>query len=458
MNKLRPIIVVGLSILFAACGGHSPWNGDGSDDVTGVPSAPVGLVANAGDGAISLGWSAPITNGATVLTYNVTIAPAVSAAQLSINGTTALIRGLTNDTSYTLSVTATNSAGTGNPAPITSRPTTADANDYLAVSFANNPSITNGYVDPSLLRAADGRIWMAYSDIEATGGGQIIRSAIRLAHSNDGGNSYIFDSEIGTPNSVASIQPNSLWHFRTPWLIEDSSDPDATRRFKLFAHKYFFNTLNNNFDFKLGTIVMWTAATPDGPWSEERSLLGWNNTPAALNPLRVANSLDNSLQTCQWFDDGSAALYNGGIDLVLNCADDTSLVVQRKTILLRSTDHLNSFTYVATLLQASDALAYNAESFSGPALLPNGGNAQLLFATPLDINGNALGCVVFPIANQQTGILFTANNAPLALQILPAAGSDSGSCAWDRGLSARGVLMSDRAGSTYTLQATGKSL
>jgi fibronectin type III domain protein len=458
MNKFRAVVVIGLFQLLAACGGHSPWNGDDSDDAAGVPSAPIDLTANVGDGAISLGWGIPTTNGDTALTYNVTIAPTTNAAQIIVSGTTALIRGLTNGTTYTLSVTAANTAGTGAPAPITSKPGAADTSDYLEVDVTNDPPL-NGYVDPSLLRAADGRIWMVYTDIEANGNGQITRSAIRLAHSNDGGNSYIFDREIGTPNSVDIIQPNSQWHYRTPWLIEDSSDPDATRRFKLFAHKHFFNTLNNSFQFQQGAIVLWTAATPDGPWSIEQSLLGWTGTPAALNPLRIVNALDSSLQSCQWFDDGSAAIYNGGIDLVLNCVDNSTLVLQRKTILLRSTDHLNSFTYVATLLQPSDALAYNdAESFSGPALLPNGGNAPVLFATPLDSFGNALGCIVFPIANQQTGVLFTANNAPLALQTLPAAGSDSGSCTWDRGLSTRGILMSDREESTYTLQATGKSL
>jgi hypothetical protein len=97
-----------------------------------------------------------------------------------------------------------------------------------------------------------------------------------------------------------------------------------------------------------------------------------------------------------------------------------------------------------------------------PALLPGAGTAPVLFASPVNAEivdeETAQGCVLFPIADAKTGKLFVENDEPLALQTLEPAGVDSGGCAWDRSIPAKGILMEDRAGSDYTIQATGKSL
>jgi len=461
MRSFRTLSVIMLCAWLTGCSGHSPWNGSGSggDNPTGVPSAPVGLAANAGDRAVSLGWTAPTTNGSGSITYTVTISPSASAAQFTINGTAALIRGLNNDTTYTFSVTAGNSSGTGTAASIQAKPAAASISDYALANPSNNPIITNGFSDPSLLHANDGRVWMAYSDVSVNNSGQIVRSATRIAHSSDSGKSYIYDQEVSILSPATRVSDRGQWQYRTPWLIEDSSDPDANRRFKLFAHKYFLNTANNSVDYQTGSIVMWTAAAPDGNWSLEQSLLGWNSSTALAASI-VVNALDTSLQGCLWVDDGSAAIYGDAIDMVVSCAiDDTTIPTQRRTVLLRSTDHMKSFTYVATLLQSEDAQAYDIDTFAfnSPSLLPSAGNAPVLIVTPIDGNGNATGCVIFPIANEQTGSLFIASNIPLSIQSLLPAGNNNGSCAWDRGILA-GILMSNRSGSTYILQATNKSL
>lgn len=466
MNAIRLILTAALCTALAACGGHGAWSGNNDDDdgdsgdPSAVPSAPQHLAANAGDRAVSLGWDVPSTVGSGSITYKIDVSPTVSAARATISGTRALVRGLSNDVTYTLSVTATNSAGTGTAASIQAKPATVAASAYQRVTFNGNPQLVNGFADASLLRTSGGAVWMAYSDVDATGSGQILRSSVRLAQSTDGGATYVFSKEIAAPVATTVLVPGGEWHYRTPWLIEDSTDPDSSRRFKLFAQKYYFDPLSNTFNYRIGAIAMWTAPALDQQWSKETIVLGWSNgTPTELKPLVFVDTLNAALQSCLWIDEGSAAIGSNGIDFAFSCAIDNSpFPIQRQVVLLRSADNAKTFTYVSTPLVPAAAPDFDADSFSMPSLLPNAGTAPVLIASPIDSNGNALGCVVFPIADPTSGLLFTDSNAPLALQSLPPLGSDSGGCAWDRGITTNGILMNDRNGSTYTIQATGKAL
>jgi|GEM_PF-2978975 len=83
-----------------------------------APTAPTGVSATAGDSSASVNWTAPANGGSAITSYTVT--PYIgSTAQPStiVSGnppaTTATIGGLTNGTSYTFTVSATNAIGTG---------------------------------------------------------------------------------------------------------------------------------------------------------------------------------------------------------------------------------------------------------------------------------------------------------------------------------------------------------
>ncbi len=83
-----------------------------------VPGTPTGVSATAGDGSASVTWNAPGDGGSPITSYTVT--PYVgSTAQTptTVNGpnppTQATVNGLTNGTTYTFTVSATNAVGSG---------------------------------------------------------------------------------------------------------------------------------------------------------------------------------------------------------------------------------------------------------------------------------------------------------------------------------------------------------
>lgn len=83
-----------------------------------APAAPSFTSVTAGDRSVSLVWSAPASNGSPITGYQVTGTPSGSCS--TAGATSCTVTGLTNGTSYTFTMTATNSVGTSAPSAASS--------------------------------------------------------------------------------------------------------------------------------------------------------------------------------------------------------------------------------------------------------------------------------------------------------------------------------------------------
>jgi plastocyanin len=120
------------------------------------PGAPTGVAATPGNGQATVTWTAPGSSGGGPITgYSITVSPGGTVVRSSGLTTSAVVSGLTNGTSYTFTVTATNDYGTSAPSaasapvipatvPGPPQSVTATATDGMATITWSAPAADGG--------------------------------------------------------------------------------------------------------------------------------------------------------------------------------------------------------------------------------------------------------------------------------------------------------------------------
>lgn len=316
------------------------------------------------------------------------------------------------------------------------------------VEPAGDTGSTEGIFDPSLvypLGAPGGA--MSYSSV-----GSFDDIHTRIAVSADQGATWIVASDanksvpLSIPSSDATDCPGgmcsgSLVH-EVSSLAFDPEDPDPARRWKLFVHRYLVLPTKLRYDY--GHIAMQTAPAPEGPWSEGTVAVGWTSTsPFSSEAAALLVGDVPELSDCLLMTEPAALVVPGqGLDLALGCASITN-EIEIRIVLLRSTDHGNTFQFVSTLLTSADAdcLGSTVPQVNAASLFLAGGE-EYLFATPAGPAGYR-GCHLFRIEDRTQGqVLRDGIGQPIALRridIDPA--GFVGACAFAEGATAAGALV-----------------
>ncbi|WP_313319603.1 fibronectin type III domain-containing protein [Stenotrophomonas sp.] len=181
-----------------------------------VAGAPASVVATAGDTQVSVAFTAPTTTGGASITgYTVTVSPA-DVAPVNGAGSPIVVTGLTNGQSYTFTVTADNSAGTGPASGASGSVIPAAAQ---TITF-NNPGAQNFGTTPTLSATSDSGLTPAFTSSTTavctiTTGGALtfVTAGTCTINADQAGNaSYLAASQVTrsfTVNAVVAGAPQN---------------------------------------------------------------------------------------------------------------------------------------------------------------------------------------------------------------------------------------------------------
>lgn len=175
-------------------GGSTGAGPDAAQTPTGAPGAPGSPTATAGDREAVVSWASAPANGAAIDNYEISWSPTATsrggeAGSRSVRGSTlrATIDGLRNGATYTFSITATNSAGTGPAA--TTPAVTPDGN------------VPTAPTDVTASGGADGSIDVSWSEADPNGASPIASYTV-VATDGTGIQTEVATSVTGTSATV----------------------------------------------------------------------------------------------------------------------------------------------------------------------------------------------------------------------------------------------------------------
>ena len=182
----------------------------------GVPGAPTGLTAAAGDGQVTLSWTAPGSGGAPISGYNVyqgtspdgeAVTP-VNRASL-VTGTSYKVTGLVNGSTYYFRVTAVNRVGQGQR-----------SNEAKAVPVGAPGA-------PVGLAAApgDAKVTLTWTAPASDGGSPISGYSVYVATSADFRGAVKVAGGTGTAVTVTDLINGTTYYFRVTAVNQVGEGP-----------------------------------------------------------------------------------------------------------------------------------------------------------------------------------------------------------------------------------------
>jgi hypothetical protein len=319
-----------------------------------------------------------------------------------------------------------------------------------------NPG-AKGAIDPSVVYPAGAPSgWMTYTTVPDEA-----HDHIAIAVSSDAGATWRYAGDVtsarpitlSTSDGTVCGAPECAGTFihESSSLVLDPSDPDPSRRLKVFVHSYFFGKQRH---LELGYLALYTAPAAEGPWTETR-LFGWrSDSPISTDGVRYDVGLAPELpelHDCFIVGEPGALHREPGIlELSLSCVVASAAGATIDVRLLRSRDHGETWSHVSTLLSPEDAepLGSTEPEINGSALLQAEGRYYAIVSPtgPVDFpDGRApgyRGCVVVPIADMETGAVERCDGQPvIAAAYLGQPGQFVGACSADVGASRSGMLI-----------------
>ncbi len=313
-----------------------------------------------------------------------------------------------------------------------------------------------GINDPSVEYLPGPNLWlMAYTAVVPNP----LYQHIAMASSKDSGSTWSYLGDVTSASSTITITTTNLsicgkttctgtWGQESPGLLFDEFDPDPNRRFKVFAHAYYFDLIGDR-QMDIGYLALYTAKDVTGPWTETK-LFGWpSSSPLSNQGVVYDISRDRALGLGDCVIVGEPAPLvraPGTIDLALSCPKGTTDIR-----LLRSQDHGKTWSLVGTLLTAEDGpkLGSQTKDITGADLFYAQGAYHLIvspFGTIQGPGGETFsgyhGCLAVAMADLDHGQVARCNGSPVVeASYLGLPGQFMGACSAAEGLTGSGMLI-----------------
>jgi len=191
-----------------------------------VPGAPTGATAVAGNQAATVSWTAPASDGNSPITgYTVTSAPDSIVTPAGPSATSTLVAGLTNDTPYTFSVTATNAIGTSaasaSSTAVTPLATVPDA-PTAVVAIPGFQQADVSWTAP----AFDGNSTILYYTVISSPSAAYATSTLTSATMTGLTNATPYTFTVSATNAVGTSATSTASAAVTPGLFDYGDAPD----------------------------------------------------------------------------------------------------------------------------------------------------------------------------------------------------------------------------------------